>query len=75
MTGDARRRCPYGKQVKIELIQYNKTSRQLARESGIAESTLCDVLAGRNLSQKTRQKIEEVLVRWRSEHEEPINEE
>lgn len=53
--------CQFGTIVKIEMIKRNLTSRELARSIGIAESTLCDVLMGRNYSEESRRKIVEAL--------------
>lgn len=53
--------CQFGTIVKIEMIKRNLTSRELARSVGIAESTLCDVLMGRNYSEESRRKIVEAL--------------
>jgi len=53
--------CQFGTIVKIEMLKQNLTSRELAREIGIAESTLCDVLMGRNYSVENRRKIVKAL--------------
>lgn len=53
--------CQFGAIVKIELIKQNLTSRELARNVGIAESTLCDILMGRNCSEESRRKIVKAL--------------
>lgn len=55
------RRPAFGTVVKLELIKRDMTSRDLAREIGIADSTLCDVIMGRNRSEATRTKIIEAL--------------
>ena len=60
-------RSAFGIEVKMELIRLGATSRQLAREVGVADSTLCDVIAGRNQSEITKQKILKVLRQWREE--------
>ena len=51
------RRTAFGTEVKLELVRRGMTSRDLARSIGIAETTLCDVIAGRNNSRVTKQKI------------------
>ena len=56
-------------EVKMELVRQGMTSRQLARAVGVADSTLCDVIAGRNRSEITKQRILEVLEQWRREEE------
>ncbi len=53
--------CQFGTIVKIEMLKQSLTSRELAREIGIAESTLCDVLMGRNYSIENRRKIVKAL--------------
>ncbi len=66
---NTRRRSEFGVQVKIELVKLGMTSRELARAIGIADSTVCDVLAGRNTSEKTKKKICDVLERCKLEKE------
>ena len=61
------RRSEFGVEVKTELIRQGMTSRQLARAVGLADSTICDVIAGRNRSEATKQRIVEVLKQWREE--------
>lgn len=51
------KRTPFGIEIKMELIRRGMTSRDFARSIGIAETTLCDVIAGRNNSVSTREKI------------------
>jgi len=55
------RRPAFGTIIKMELVRRDMTSRELARTIGIADSTLCDVIMGRNLSRDTRSKIVEAL--------------
>lgn len=62
-------RSQFGIEVKIELIKQGMTSRQLARKLGMADSTICDVLYGRNTCQQTKQKILDVLEEGRRERE------
>ena len=52
---------PFGKQVKIRLLEVNMTSKELAREVGVADSTICDVIFGRNNRKKTQVAIARVL--------------
>lgn len=61
------RRSEFGIKVKTELLQLGRTSRQLAREVGVADSTLCDVIAGRNRCEMTKQRIMDVLAVWKEE--------
>lgn len=61
------RRSEFGIKVKTELLQLGRTSRQLAQAVGVADSTLCDVIAGRNRCEMTKQKILDVLAVWKEE--------
>ena len=67
MDRRSNRRSEFGILVKTELIRQGMTSRQLARAIGVADSTLCDVIAGRNKSEATKQRILDVLEQWREE--------
>lgn len=62
-----RRRSPFGIWVKTELIQLGKTNRELSAKIGLAESTLCDVIAGRNTCDRTIEKIRKTLEQWRED--------
>ncbi len=61
MSGQRKQRPAFGLAVKMELLRKGMTSRELAGMIGIAESTLCDVISGRNTSERTRKKILEAL--------------
>ncbi len=61
------KRSDFGIEVKMELIRLGMTSRQLARALGMADSTVCDVIAGRNRCEKTKEKIWDILAQWREE--------
>ena len=52
---------PFGMQVKIKLLEQNMTNRDLARKIGMADSTVCDVIFGRNKRQETREIIAAAL--------------
>ena len=52
---------PFGKRVKIRLVEENMTSKELAQAVGMAESTICDVIFGRNNRKKTQMAIAKVL--------------
>lgn len=69
MSEERKKRSLFGIRVKMELIRLGKTSRQLAREVCLADSTICDVLSGRNTCERTKEKIECVLKRWNQESE------
>lgn len=60
-------RSEFGIEVKMELIRLGMTSRQQAKALGMADSTVCDIIAGRNKCEKTKDKIKEVLEQWREE--------
>lgn len=51
----------FGKEVKIAMISLNLTNRALAQELGYKESTLCDVLRGRNRSGRRMAEIRAML--------------
>ncbi len=50
-----------GKQIKINMIALGITSKELARKLNYKESTLCDVLKGRNRNERRIREIWEVL--------------
>lgn len=52
---------PFGMKVKISLLEQNMTNRDLAKKIGMADSTICDVIFGRNKHQKTQAIIADVL--------------
>lgn len=56
-----KKRPLFGTIVKMELLKQNMTNRELARSIGIRDSTLSDVIMGRNLSITTKTKIVEAL--------------
>ena len=64
MSEESKKRPAFGMKVKMELIRLGKTSRQLAKEVGLTDSTICDVLAGRNTCERTKNEIERVLHMW-----------
>jgi len=51
----------FGKVVKIELIKRGMTGKELARGIGITESTLSDVIAGRNHNPRVMRGIVNAL--------------
>lgn len=52
---------PFGKRVKIKLLEENMTSRDLAQKAGVTDATVCDVIFGRNKKPETVQLIAEAL--------------
>lgn len=52
---------PFGKKVKIVLIEKDVTSRYLASQIGLTESTVCDVIYGRNRSEERKRRIADAL--------------
>lgn len=52
---------PFGKMVKIRLLEMNMTSKELAQQIGMADSTVCDVIFGRNNRLQTQQTIAQTL--------------
>jgi len=57
----SRNATPFGRQVKIILFNQNMTNRDLAQKIGVSESTVCDVIFGRNNGQRVKAKIASVL--------------
>ena len=56
---------PFGMQVKIALIKNNMTNQELAQKLGYTNSTISDVIFGRNLSQRTKERIaKELRSKW-----------
>ena len=52
---------PFGMKVKIRLLEQNMTNRDLARKIGMADSTVCDVIFGRNKRLETQRIIADAL--------------
>lgn len=52
---------PFGKKVKIALIQNDMSNRDLARAMGCTESTVCDVIKGRNRCERRKEEITQIL--------------
>ena len=52
---------PFGMKVKIRLLEQNMTNRDLARKIGMADSTVCDVIFGRNRRRETQKIIAAAL--------------
>ena len=53
--------APFGMKVKIALIQNNMTNQELAERLGYTNSTISDVIFGRNSSRKTKELIAKEL--------------
>lgn len=51
----------FGKKVKIEMVKRGLTSKELAKTMGYTESTLCDVLKGRNRCERRMRELAEAL--------------
>ena len=51
----------FGKRVKLRLLEENMTSKELARAVGVADSTICDVIFGRNNRRQTQMAIAKIL--------------
>lgn len=52
---------PFGKRVKIALIERDMRNRDLAEMMGCTESTICDVLKGRNQCERRKTEILQIL--------------
>ncbi len=51
----------FGQEAKIAMIKQGITNKKLAQQLGYCESTLCDVLKGRNRSERRIREMKEVL--------------
>ena len=51
----------FGKQIKIRLIEMEMSNKDLARRLGMADSTVCDVISGRNNRKMTLERIAAIL--------------
>lgn len=58
---DLKKCTPFGIQVKIALIERNMSNHELAEQLGCSNSTISDVMFGRNHSRKTKMRIAEAL--------------
>lgn len=56
-----KRQSAFGKEVRIALINKGMTNRDLARQLGMSDSNISDVISGRNVSERTRRMIAEAL--------------
>lgn len=61
MSEKKHRHSAFGRIIKLELLKRDMTNREFAKSIGIKESTLSDVIRGRNLSVTTKTKIVEAL--------------
>lgn len=52
---------PFGMKVKIALLKNNMTNQDLAKKLGYTNSTISDVIFGRNMSKKTKALIAQEL--------------
>lgn len=58
----ASKKCtPFGTKVKIALIEQGISSQELAKKIGYTNSTISDVIYGRNCSRMTKQLIAKEL--------------
>ncbi|MGL5437021.1 MAG: helix-turn-helix domain-containing protein [Lachnospiraceae bacterium] len=51
----------FGQEAKIAMIKLGLTNRELAYQLGYTESTLCDVLKGRNCSERRIKEMKRAL--------------
>ncbi|GEM_PF-922870 len=59
----------FGKRTKIIMVSLNLSSKDLAKMLGYKESTLCDVLKGRNRSDWRMKEIDALLFRMQKKDE------
>lgn len=51
----------FGKKMKIAMVEQDIPQHQLAKELGVATSTISDIIYGRNCSEKTKARIAKAL--------------
>lgn len=56
-----RKLTPFGMMIRMEMFQQNVTVKELAERIGKSEATVCDVIAGANNKERTRELIIEEL--------------
>ena len=60
---------PFGKQMKIAMVEQGIPQQELARQLGLANSTVSDIIYGRNQCKKTKERIAETLgIEWERFH-------
>ena len=52
-----RQLTPAGMEIKMALFQQNMTAKELALRINKSEATVCEVISGKNRSEKTKQLI------------------
>ena len=52
-----RKPTPLGMEIKMALFQQDMTVRELAGKINKSEATVCEVISGKNQSEKTRELI------------------
>ena len=52
---------PFGKKMKIAMVEQDIPQLELARRLGIANSTVSDIIYGRNQCERTKERIAETL--------------
>ena len=56
---------PFGKKMKIAMVEQDLPQQELARCLGLANSTVSDIIYGRNQCKKTKVRIAETLgINW-----------
>lgn len=52
---------PFGKRMKIAMVEQDIPQHELAKRLGLASSTVSDVIYGRNCCERTKERIAETL--------------
>ena len=52
---------PFGKKMKIAMVEQDIPQQELAKRLGLANSTVSDIIYGRNQCERTKKKIAETL--------------
>ena len=52
---------PFGKKMKIAILEQDIPQQELARRLGLANSTVSDIIYGRNQCERTKKRIADTL--------------
>ncbi|MBS5065060.1 MAG: helix-turn-helix transcriptional regulator [Hungatella hathewayi] len=52
---------PFGKKMKIAMVEQDIPQQELAKRLGLANSTVSDIIYGRNQCERTKKRIADTL--------------
>ena len=52
---------PFGKKMQIAMVEQDMPQKELSKRLGIANSTVSDIIYGRNQCERTKERIAETL--------------